>query len=147
MNRTGVALSAMLAVIGGTQILFPESVAQLFALDTAPALLAVLIAVIAYGAWFGPLKFVLGSWTIRIIGLATFMIGLSFIISPTIFGLRAAFLPIADIFLIIESGVMLQLLGLEKKQSGSLVKVPLVSMSSQLQRRLHHGPVTVSASR
>lgn len=140
MNRTGLALSAVLAAVGATQLLFPTEVAALYTLDSSVALFALSAAVLSYGVWFGPLKFLLVSRTLRLLGSIISVAALASISSPTLWGLRESFVPIVDIFLVLETGIMLQLIGLEKKQQNVPSPLGYFSSASQLfQRRLNRG--------
>ena len=149
MNRSGQTVSALIAVIGVSKILFPAAVSQFFALDKSVALIALAVAVLAYGVWYGPLRFLSGSSLAGLLGLSTIVVGAISIYSPTLLGLRGTYLPIADILLIIESGIVLQLIGLEKKQPGTLSPLILTSLIGQLLvRRLSHStrPIVTSAA-
>lgn len=132
MNRSGLILSALIATIGALKILFPAEVATMFALDTSVALFAVLTAVIAYGVWRGPLNFLSGSFILGTIGFASIAFGVGSIISPTLMGLRSSFIPIADIFLLVETGIILQMIGLERKQRPALSPLLVLSLVWQL---------------
>lgn len=124
MNKTGLSLSAALAAVGAARILFPEVISQFFSLDPAVAIISLVTAVLAYGVWFGPLSFLSGSKIVRLLGLMVFAVGIMAIYSPTLLGSRQAYLPIADIFLILESGVVFQLIGLEKKTQNGISSSP-----------------------
>lgn len=137
MNRTGLTISALIASLGAAKILFPSTIAAMFALDTAPALLALFTAVVAYGVWYGPLKFLSGSHLIGTAGLAALTFGAFSVISPTLLGTRSAYLPVADMFMLIESGIVLLMIGLEKKPKRGLSPLVVISLVWQvLQRRV-----------
>lgn len=132
MNRSGQTVSAFIAIIGITKILFPALMSHLFALDKSVALIAVAVAVVAYGVWYGPLRFLSGSSLTGLLGLGVLAIGAASISSPTLFGLRETYLPIADIFILLESGIVLQMIGLEKKQAETLAPLLALSVISQV---------------
>ncbi len=151
MNRSGQIVGAFIATIGITKILFPAAISQFFALDTAVALVALAVAVLAYGVWYGPLRFLSGSSLTGLTGLAIVVIGATCIGSPTLLGLRANYLPIADIFLLLESGIVLQMIGLEKKRPGTLSPLLMISLvislvGQSLVRRFSRSPRPVSAA-
>ncbi|MDL2342396.1 MAG: hypothetical protein QFB87_04950 [Patescibacteria group bacterium] len=127
MNRSGQMVSGLLATLGTVRILIPALLAQLFALDKPVALFGIAVAVIAYGVWYGPLKFLAGSSITRFMGLIILVLGIASISSPTLLGLRGTYLPIADIFVMIEAGIVMQMIGLEQKQPETLS--PLVALS------------------
>ncbi|MBC7708200.1 hypothetical protein H7Y63_03185 [Polaromonas sp.] len=135
MNRSGQTLSTLLATLGTVKILLPVALLQLFALDKSVALFGVTVAVIAFGVWFGPLKFLSGSSLTQFLGLTTIIAGILIISSPTLLGMRGTYLPIADIFVIIESGILLQIIGLERKQPETLSPMVAISAVSQLLHR------------
>lgn len=146
MNRSGQTVSALIAAIGVTKILFPAVITQFFALDKSVALIALAVAVIAYGVWYGPLRFLSGSVVTGFLGLAILVVGAASISTPTLLGLRGTYLPIADIFLLLESGIVLQMIGLEKKKPETLSPVLAISLISQLlMRRFGHGSNPVAA--
>lgn len=135
MNRSGRILSITLATIGAAQLLFPQFIAQLFALDKEASLFAVGVAVVAYGVWLGPLRFLTGSFTLRFLGIAAIIAGAASLNSPTLGGLRTNYLPIADMFMMIESGILLSIVGYEAKPQRRLSPMLLVSVVSQLMYR------------
>ena len=148
MNRTGKMLAATVAGLAVIKILAPGAVAQFFAVDKSIALFALAIAVIAYGVWLGPLRFLSGSTFTRLCGFIVLAAGIATISSPTLVGLRSTYLPVTDIFLIVESGIILQLVGLERKQVVSLSPMVVISLITQLMvRRLGRSPTPVSATR
>lgn len=139
MNRSGQTVGALIALIGVTKILMPTLTGQFFALDTPVALVALAIVAVAYGVWYGPLRFLSGSSVAGLMGLVVLALGASCIASPTLLGLRGTYLPAADIFLLLESGIVLQMIGLEKKHPETLSPLVVVSVISQLLiRRFSH---------
>jgi len=85
------------------------------------------------------LKFLSGSRLIRLTGSVIFAAGLISISSLSLWVLRESFVPVADIFLVIETAIMLQLVGLEKKQA-LVTPMACARMTWQaLRRRLHRG--------
>ena len=139
MNRSGLALSGTIAIIGAARILFPEQVTGLFSLDISVAVIAIFIALVGYSVWLGPFNFLSGSWLMRLAGFAIFAFGLLSINSPTLLGARENYLPIADIFLFVESGILLQMIGMERKTVDTLMPVTLLntvghSINSKLRR-------------
>lgn len=132
MNRSVRTLSALLAVLGLSKIFVPTAMTHLFTLDTVVALAGLLVAVVAVGVWLGPLRFLTGSSVSRIFGFAVLVVGVASISSPTLLGMRATYLPIADIFMIIEAGIVLQLIGLERKIPETLSPWLAISVISQL---------------
>ena len=146
MNRSGQTVSAVIAIIGIAKVCFPAVLVSLFALDKSVALIAIAIAILAFGVWYGPLGFLSGSSVTGFLGLAVLVLGGFSISSPTLLGLRGTYLPIADIFLLLESGILLQMIGLEKKQSQTLSPLAIMSLASQLvMRRYHHATNPVAA--
>lgn len=146
MNRSGLLLSAALGIIGVARILFPNQLLQLFSLDPLIAIISLVTAFIALGVWYGPLNFLSGSVFVRFMGLAVFIAGLAAIYSPTLLGSRQTYLPIADIFLFLESGVVLQLIGLERKAANALSPLMVIGiLGTIVARRFHRQPLTPTA--
>lgn len=146
MNRSGQAVSALLAIIGVSKLLFAPAVGQLFALDQPVALIALAVSVIAFGIWYGPLRLLSGSSVTRFLGLTVLVMAAASVYSPTLLGLRGTYLPVADIFLLVESGILLQMIGLERKQPETLR--PFLLLSNAVHRLSHtprHIPATASS--
>lgn len=147
MNKTGLMLIGIVAIIGITKILYPASIMPLFTLDAVVAMFAVLAAVIAYGIWFGPLRFLSGSYILGSLGLASLLFAVGSIASPTLLGTRDSFVPLADVFMMLETGIVLSMIGLEKKPERALSPLLVFSLVWQLvQRRLQRVHSSVPAS-
>ena len=132
MNRSGQIVSALIAIIGTSKLLFPAAIGQLFALDKPVAFIALAVAVVAYGVWHGPLRFLSGSAITGLLGLSVLAFGAVSISSPTLLGIRGTYLPVADIFLMLEAGIVLEMIGLEKKRSQTFSPLLMLSVASQL---------------
>ena len=132
MNRSVRTLTSLIAFLGLTKIFAPSLVAHLFSLDTVVALAGILVAVIVVGVWLGPLRFLTGSSVTRVLGFGILALGIASISSPTLLGMRGTYVPIADIFMIIEGGIVLQLIGLERKIPETLSPWLAISVTSQL---------------
>ena len=149
MNRSGQAVSAFIAGIGLIKILVPSVIASLFALDISVALITLAIAVLSFGVWYGPLRFLSGSRLSSFLGLSILAVAVISINSPTLLGFRGTYLPVADIFLLIESGIVMQMIGLERKPPQTLSPMWGLRVLSQLfSRPLSHAtrPATDLAS-
>ena len=120
MNRSGQAVSAFIAGIGLIKILVPSVTASLFALDTPVALITLAISVLSFGVWYGPLRFLSGSRLSSCLGLSILAAAVVSISSPTLLGFRGTYLPVADIFLLLESGIVVQMIGLARKHPQTL---------------------------
>lgn len=147
MNTSGRTLASVLAILGSVKILEPNVLGQMFAMDNGIALLAISVAVIAYGVWYGPLRFLSGSSVTRFFGLTILFAGVVSIVSPTLLGIRATYVPIADVFMLIESGIVLQLIGLQRKEPETLSPLLFMSLVGQLLlRRASHSRLPASST-
>ena len=132
MNRSGQAVSTFIAGVGLTKILVPSALASFFALDASVALIALAISVLSFGVWYGPLRFLSGSRLSSFLGLNILAVAIVSISSPTLLGFRGTYLPVADIFLLLESGIVLQMIGLERKRPQTLAPLWGPRVFSQL---------------
>lgn len=139
-------LCSLLTTLGFLKIFQPVYLGHFFALDSPTALFAISSGLLAFGIWYGPLKSLAGSLLLRTFGSTLLVIGLASVLSPTLLGLRNTFLPLADVFVIIESGIILQLIGLEPKIMPVTTSLAYGNFFSQLLLQSLSRPRTATAS-
>ncbi|MDB5184811.1 MAG: hypothetical protein JWN38_619 [Candidatus Saccharibacteria bacterium] len=109
-------ISAPVSLICLARLIVPARMSQLMALDGTVAwvgLLVTLTALVMAFEWAKslPVHFMLG-----FMGAGMLAIGLFGMYSPTLAGARLTYLPLLDIIILIESGIVMLLLGSEPRQ-------------------------------
>lgn len=116
MRKVVVQLSQILLAVCVARIVAPGLVLNLMGLDFSFAAFGSLVALglIAFTApsW-DHVDFSHLLWPLAIASFGMFAIGLS---EPTLWGERATYIPVSDLFVVLESGVVLSLAALQKKQ-------------------------------
>ena len=136
----------LLTTVGLLKFILPVYIGHFFALDGPIALFAIGFGLLAFGIWYGPLKSLAGSPLLRSFGITLLCIGITSVLSPTLLGLRNTYLPIADMFVVIESGIILQLIGLEPKITPVITAAAYGNFFSQLLLQSLSQPRTATAS-
>lgn len=113
MRRAVLFLSVCLLTIGLTDLLFPSFLVNLFALDRGIALTGAAVGFLGIANGMPPLQHVNLRVVFRALGLALIGAALYTVNSPTYGGLRATYVPVTDIFIMLESGITALLLSTE----------------------------------
>lgn len=136
MRKAVVFISTGLLIIGTLRLIASASVSQLMALDPAVAWLAIGVAGLAYAngsRWLSLLDLRL---IFRALGLTLLITTAYSINSPTFGDIRQTYVPVADLFIALESGIVMLLLAAEKSAEALSPLVYLSLIATYLYRRL-----------
>ena len=136
MRKAVVFISTGLLIIGTLRLIASASVSQFMALDPAVAWLAIGVAGLVYAngsRWLSLLDLRL---IFRALGLMLLITAAYGINSPTFGDIRQTYVPVTDLFIVLESGIVMLLLAAEKSAEALSPLVYLSLIATYLYRRL-----------
>ena len=136
MRKAILFLSIWLAVIGSLRLIVPHWLTQFVALDVTAAWLAIAVAGLALLnglRWFSLLDLRPLFLTLGVVLIAATGFGIN---SPTFGDIRQTYVPLADLFLTLESGIVMLLLAAEESDEALSPLVYLSLIATYLYRRL-----------
>lgn len=136
MRKTILFIGTWLFIIGTLRLIAPHSLTQFMALDPAVAWLSIGTAVLAFAngsRWFSLLDL---RFIFRALGMTLLIIAIYGVNSPTFGDMRQTYVPVADLFLALESGIIMLLLAAEKSAEALSPLVYLSLIGTYFYRRL-----------
>lgn len=136
MRKAILFLSSWLAIIGALRLIAPHWLSQLIAIDVIAAWLAIAVAGLALAnglRWFSLLDLRTFFRALGVVLLVTTCYGIN---SPTFGDIRQTYVPLTDLFIALESGIVMLLLSAEKSDEALSPLVYLSLIATYLYRRL-----------
>jgi hypothetical protein len=136
MRKTILLISTCLLSIGALRLLSPAVTTQFMALDPVIAGLAVGVAGLALANHPSRYRLVDFRFIFKALGSALLVATFYGLNSPTFGDLRQTYVPVADLFIMVESGIVMLLLAAEEADEALSPLIYLSLLMTYLHRRL-----------
>lgn len=121
MGKTSALLSSVLVFIGSARLITPEVVSQILSISVPMAVLSIATGLFVFMYNLTSIGRVDISPLLRALSFALLLMGAISLYTPTLGSLRETYLPLTDIFLMFETGMLLGLASFEPREDSAPV--------------------------